>query len=79
MPSPGRQRRRALKLLAASAEGCTEAIMLAHGFTSERLVHLVQAELATATAERMRTGNRTIEVIRMKITDAGRQALGERR
>ena len=53
--------------------------MLAHGFTSEMLVHLVQAELATATAERMRTGNRTIEVIRMKITDAGRQALGERR
>ncbi|HET7253471.1 MAG TPA: hypothetical protein VFJ46_06890 [Xanthobacteraceae bacterium] len=53
--------------------------MLAHGFTSEMLVQLVQAELATATAERMRTGNRTIEVIRMKITDAGRQALGERR
>ena len=79
MPTPKQQRRRALELLEASIDGCTEAIMLAHGFTSEMLVQLVQAELATATAERMRTGNRTIEVIRMKITDAGRQALGERR
>ena len=27
------ERRRALKLLASNADGCTEAIMLAHGFT----------------------------------------------
>ena len=50
-----------------------------HFAFGQALVQLVQAELATATAERMRSGNRTIEVIRMKITDAGRQALGERR
>jgi hypothetical protein len=37
------ERRRALKLLASNADGCTEAIMLAHGFTVEFLVDMVRA------------------------------------
>jgi len=45
-------RRRALELLAASPDGCTEAILLAHGFTVELLVDLCIAELAIATPER---------------------------
>jgi hypothetical protein len=36
--------RRALELLAASRDGATEAIMLAHGFTIEQMVELVRAE-----------------------------------
>jgi hypothetical protein len=32
------ERRRALELLAASPDGCSEAIMLAHGFTVDFLV-----------------------------------------
>ena len=32
MPTPRQQRRRALELLEASIDGCTEAIMLAYGF-----------------------------------------------
>ena len=39
----GNPRRRALELLAASPDGCTEAIMLAHGFTVEMLVELIRA------------------------------------
>jgi len=42
------ERRRALKLLASNADGCTEAIMLAHGFTVEFLVDMVRAGLAHA-------------------------------
>jgi hypothetical protein len=38
-PNP---KRRALELLAASRGGCTEAIMLARGFTVELLVDLVE-------------------------------------
>jgi len=34
MPTPKQQRRRALELLAGSLDGCTEAIMLAHGSSS---------------------------------------------
>jgi hypothetical protein len=34
---PKPERRRALELLAASPDGCSEAIMLAHGFTGPAL------------------------------------------
>ena len=59
MPQPHRRRRgpkpdrrRALELLAASPDGCTEALMFANGFTAELLVELVRAGVATAKAER---------------------------
>jgi hypothetical protein len=35
MPTPKQQRRRALELLEASIDGCTEAIMLAYGFKTK--------------------------------------------
>ena len=50
---PKPDRRRALELLAASPEGCTEALMFANGFTAELLIELVRAGLASAHAERM--------------------------
>jgi hypothetical protein len=69
-------RRRALALLAASPDGCTEAIMLAHGFSVEMLVDLVRAGLATAQAERVVAGRSAMmEVTRVRITEAGRRAL----
>jgi hypothetical protein len=67
-------RRRALAVLASSPDGCTEAIMLAHGFTVELLIDLVQEDLASVFSER-RDGRNEVEVIRFKITEAGRQAL----
>jgi hypothetical protein len=73
LPKP--DRRRALELLAGSPTGCTEALLFAYGITVEMLVGLIHAGLATATAERVVAGSRKIEVARVKITDAGRQAL----
>jgi hypothetical protein len=67
-------RRRALAVLADSTDGCTEAIMLAHGFTAELLIELVQEDLARVTSECPR-GRNEGEVIKFKITEAGRQAL----
>ena len=52
--------RPALELLASCRDGCTEAIMLAHGFAIERLLELVHARLATATAERVVAGSRKL-------------------
>ena len=72
---PKPERRRALELLAASPDGCSEAIMLAHGFPVPLLVDLCIAGLAIATPERMVAGGRPVEVVRMKITEAGQQAL----
>lgn len=72
-------RRRALELLATSRDGCTEAIMLAHGFTVEQMVDLCVAGLATATPERIVAGGRTIEVATMRITETRRRALDNSR
>jgi hypothetical protein len=52
--------------------------MRAHGFSIDFMVDLIRAGLATATAEHVVTGSNTIEVARVRITDAGRRVLGER-
>ena len=75
LAAPQPDRRRALELLAASPDGCTEALMLANGFTAELLVELVRAGLASAHAERMVAGGKMMEVARVKISEAGWQAL----
>src|SRR5207253_3180304 len=56
---------------AAPQEGCTEALMLAHGFTVEQLVELLRAGLATATPQRIVAGQSRFGVARLRITDAG--------
>jgi hypothetical protein len=66
-------RRRALELLVSCRDGCIEAIIIAHGFTVEQLVELVR--VASASAERMVAGGRTMEVGRFRIKEAGRKAL----
>ena len=71
--------RRMLELLAASDDGCTEAILLAHGFALNLIDSFVSAGFATATAERTFAAGRAIEFTRLRITDAGRQKLTERR
>jgi hypothetical protein len=73
--SSSKPNRRALELLAGSRDGCTEAIMLAHGFSIEQVVELVRAGIATVHTDRIVDGGRTLEVARVKVTDAGRQAL----
>jgi hypothetical protein len=71
--------RRALRLLAETAGGCTEAILLAHGFQPKLIVELVDAGLAIAAAERVFAGSRPVEVTRLRITEIGRQKLSEGR
>ena len=70
-------RRRALELLAASPDGCTEAILFANEFTAQMLIELIRTELATAQPERMIADGKQIEITRMRITEAGRQALAQ--
>jgi hypothetical protein len=69
------KRRRALELLASCADGCTEAILVAHGFTVEQMVELIRIGHATAQTERVIADGRAVEVARLKITEAGRRAL----
>jgi len=67
--------RSALELLAGSPNGCTELLFLAHGFTRNLLADLILAGLATAETERVSAEGRLINVQRIRITDAGREAL----
>jgi hypothetical protein len=76
--NPPATRRRALKLLAGSRHGATEAILLARGFSIQQIVDLVRAGLATAKAERVVAAGRTIEGRAVRITEAGRRALTKR-
>jgi len=68
--------RSALQILAGCPQGVTEdVIVLAHGFDRDMLAGLVRAGLATAWYEMVRAGGKKVEVVRVGITDAGRQAL----
>jgi len=74
-PRLGPERRGALGILADAPRGLTQGVMLAHGFTPDTIASLVRDGLAATRREPMRAGGRTIEVVRVKITDAGLRAL----
>ena len=65
LAAPQPDRRRALELLAASRDGCTEALMVAHGLGVEQMVELIRDGLAAATT--------------LRITDAGRRVSSTKR
>jgi hypothetical protein len=62
----------------SSRDGCTEAILLAHGVTIKLLIGLIKAGRATVRSERMLAGGRPTAVTRVRITDAGRRELSGR-
>jgi hypothetical protein len=67
-----------LRLLASSPHGATEALLVrVHGFDSDMVRGLVRAGLATAEREIMNAGAKPVEVVRLQITAAGRNAIEE--
>jgi hypothetical protein len=76
-PNLNREQRQALALLAIFPHGITEGqLALAHGFDRTMIAGLVHEGLATAEREIVTASKRTtIEVVRIKITNAGRMAL----
>ena len=69
-------RRRMLRLLARSRHGVNEEL-LAHGrgFRRPTIVGLVSAGLAAAERDVTKAGGKTIEIICIRITEAGRRAI----
>ena len=64
---------RALRFLARHRGGCTEVALLGQGFTTVQISHLVFVGLA-----KLRAGaGYATRVFRVKITAAGRKAIGE--
>jgi hypothetical protein len=74
------EQRRALRLLARSPNhGCTEAILLAHGFESAMQAKLVLDGLAKAEVHDTKVAGRRlkVKVTWLRITEEGRKAIGE--
>ena len=76
MPALTPDHRRALKILADSAAGCVQDLMLSHGFSPTFIKALIKARLASAEPEWKLAAGHQVAVIRLRITDAGRVALG---
>jgi hypothetical protein len=66
---------RALELLASSPEGCTDALLTAHGFTHELITELIETRLASVEVEQLLASGHQIDVPRLRITEVGRVAL----
>jgi hypothetical protein len=79
-PPPRKRRlslkaRQALELLAVDQRGLAEALLLTYGFTRDLIAGLVHTGLATAQRQTVKASGKTIEVVRIRITAAGQQAL----
>jgi hypothetical protein len=69
------EQRRALALLADSREGVNEELLLrAHRFSRGVLSSLVRRRLAATERGVMKAGGKTIEVFRIRVTEAARKA-----
>ena len=76
-PNLTTEQRRALALLASIPHGIIEDLLeLLHGFDRALITGLVDEGLATARREIVTaTGGTTIEVVRIRISDAGRRVI----
>jgi hypothetical protein len=55
--------------------GMTQSLLSLHGFHPSMVAEFVGRGLATTTQEKVRAGNGLIEVVTIRITEAGRDAL----
>jgi hypothetical protein len=69
------EEKRALQLRAGTPHGYTKKTLRAHGFRDGLLSRIVRAGLAVAKPEIVKADGRTLSLVRLTITDAGRQAL----
>lgn len=71
------EQRSALRLIARSPNGCTEALLMAHGFELAFLGNLVFDGHALATPHLTHAGSKPMIVVWLTITPAGRKAISE--
>jgi hypothetical protein len=72
-----REQRRSLELLTRDPHGATgDRLVIAHGFETKMLAGLDHEGLAIAIiGEPVKADGKTVEVVRISITEAGRRAL----
>jgi hypothetical protein len=71
------EQQRALKLLASSRHGVNEELLIrGHGFSHGVLSSLIRRRLAVTQREVVMAGGKAVETVRIRITAAGRRAVG---
>lgn len=73
------QRRALARLTSEGPDGASQASLMAHGFCVSMIAGLVKRGLATLTREKARAGSRLVDVGKVRITAAGRDALAAER
>jgi hypothetical protein len=68
-------RRRALQIIAANPDGCTEAMLAALDISADVLIELVRGGLVIARRETVVEEDSVDEVTKVWITEAGKQVL----
>jgi hypothetical protein len=68
---------RALRLLAQYPSGCTEPVILAHGFKLDRLANLVFRGFVKREVSNVTIGGRQVKIVRMLITVTGLKAVAD--
>jgi hypothetical protein len=68
--------RSALELLTVDPRGLAEPLLLTYGFRRKMLAGLVRTGLATAQRQTVKVRGQPARVVRIRITDAGRRAIG---
>ena len=72
------EQERAVKLLVSSRHGVNEELLLrGHGVSRAVLSSLIRRRLAVTQREAVMAGGKAIEVVRFRITAAGRKAIEE--
>src|SRR5258708_27278194 len=70
------KQRHALAVIAATdPDGATQTLLTAHGFSIRTIAALVKRGLVTIAREKVRTDGKWIDAAKVRITDAGRDAL----
>src|SRR5437899_1848461 len=68
--------RRALAMLAnAGHNGMTQSLLTMHGFHPSMVAELIRCGLASMTQEKVRAAGGVVEVVTIRVTEAGRDAL----
>jgi hypothetical protein len=73
--SDNTDRRRALALLDSCEDGCTDAFLTENRIAPKVISDLIKDGLATVKAETIETGVSMVELMKVRITAAGRAAL----
>jgi hypothetical protein len=68
---------RALRLLARYPSGCTEPVIMAHGFELDQIATLVFRGFTKREVSNVTIGGRQVKVVRMQITATGRKAIAD--